>query len=851
MNSTETTDNGVDRLHPHLRSSLQAVGKWLAAGPVSLVLAAALATLFGVSEVLGHAQMAPYVSAGFGHPWWTIFSSMFWTTDALHVLVDVTALLSVGVMTEKLMGSLRYLSIGLVSYWLATLSALGSARLIAVAAPTWGDLLHSQDIAGTGVFLVGVVMAVSVRVPVQWRRRIQVTVGSLLLVLFGFAGTLDALAASASALIGWGIGFALWAKLRDERTLPGRRLEGRVLVALVVAGVVVGVLVSLSSPGSIGALSSLRYDFVSHELSAQNVAALCSLDGLEGQCAHYTYLLKSAGWGSKILVLMPLLMQLALAWGLRGGRRAAMWGTIALQGTTALVAIFHLVRLRTLVKSWSQASTLLGFTESGAPTARFIIPIVVPLILVWLVAGSSRLFTVRARPGTYRRFWKVLLGATGGTMAVAVVLGIIFRGTLFAFEAAGVIAVDFLIRLLPSSMLSIVSPGAVLENHAMMIILEWAPIVPWLVGVLGVLWSFSRKVLPSTIGRAEYVRILKVTGAGSLGWMGTWKGNHYWRSKEFEAAIAYRASGGVALTVSDPAARPEDLMGALKEFTDFCVEQDLTPAFYSVHGSTTCVTDKWDWLRLQVAEETLLPLADLEFKGKKFQGVRTALNRAEKEGIKSEWTTWGECSENYRAQIEAISNQWVGDKPLPEMGFTLGSLEELDDPEVALLLAVDGRGQVHGVTSWMPIYRDSQITGWTLDFMRRLEGGFRPVMEYLIAEAALRAKNEGYELLSLSGAPLAKAEGDASAQGSSARYLDVVLEMLGAALEPAYGFRSLLAFKNKFRPTHAPMYLTVPDVTALPAVGLAIGHAYLPTLSFMDATHVLDSFRKKQEAVSK
>ena len=54
--------------------------------------------------------------------------------------------------------------------------------------------------------------------------------------------------------------------------------------------------------------------------------------------------------------------------------------------------------------------------------------------------------------------------------------------------------------------------------------------------------------------------------------------------------------------------------------------------------------------------------------------------------------------------MHAICEQWVGDKGLPEMGFTLGGVEEALDPEVVVGLAVDADRTVHGVTSWMPVY---------------------------------------------------------------------------------------------------------------------------------------------------
>ncbi len=74
---------------------------------------------------------------------------------------------------------------------------------------------------------------------------------------------------------------------------------------------------------------------------------------------------------------------------------------------------------------------------------------------------------------------------------------------------------------------------------------------------------------------------------------------------------------------------------------------------------------------------------------------------------------------------------------MPEMGFTLGGLQEMDDPEVRCLIAVDEQRTVHGVTSWLPVYRDGRVVGWTLDFMRRrgTPEAFRPAMEFLIASA--------------------------------------------------------------------------------------------------------------------
>jgi lysylphosphatidylglycerol synthetase-like protein (DUF2156 family) len=237
---------------------------------------------------------------------------------------------------------------------------------------------------------------------------------------------------------------------------------------------------------------------------------------------------------------------------------------------------------------------------------------------------------------------------------------------------------------------------------------------------------------------------------------------------------------------------------------------------------------------VQIAEETVLPLAELSFTGRRWQDVRTALNKARRTGTTAQWTTYPDAPLGVRDQIRAISEEWSADKGLPEMGFTLGGLAELDDPHVRLLLAVDPDGTVQAVTSWLPVRRDGAVVGWTLDFMRRRTVGPSGIMEFLIATAAQDVQAEGGLFLSLSGAPLARTDEAAPVVGV-ARLLDIIARRL----EPVYGFRSLLAFKAKFQPSYRPLYLGYPDPVALPAIGTALTRAYLPDLTPRELTRLV------------
>ena len=351
------------------------------------------------------------------------------------------------------------------------------------------------------------------------------------------------------------------------------------------------------------------------------------------------------------------------------------------------------------------------------------------------------------------------------------------------------------------------------------------PPVAW-IGTLAIILKalLARPRIPLSSPLESLTPLLRAHGAGTLGWMQTWEGNQVWVSPSGEAGVAYRGSGGVALTVTDLAYAPGTASEAIAQFSSFTSASGLTPALYSVHEELAQAAREEGWTIMQVAEESLLDLPGLAFTGKAYQDVRTAMNHATREGVEAVWTTWEECPAGWRDQITVISDSWSADKALPEMSFTLGGVPELAVPETRILVAIDEESTIHAVTSWLPIYRDGQVIGLTLDVMRRRATGWRPAIEFLIGKAALSAQEEGLEVLSLSGAPLSRSADDTSAFGP-------LTDALAAIMEPLYGFTSLHAFKRKFKPRTQSLYLAVPDPASLATVGLAISHAYVPHVS--------------------
>jgi lysylphosphatidylglycerol synthetase-like protein (DUF2156 family) len=308
--------------------------------------------------------------------------------------------------------------------------------------------------------------------------------------------------------------------------------------------------------------------------------------------------------------------------------------------------------------------------------------------------------------------------------------------------------------------------------------------------------------------------------------MVTWAGHAYWFTDDRRAVIADRVVSGVAITTGGPVGHPDSRADAVRGFAEYCHASGWTPCLYSVGAETLETTRAMGWFDVQVAEETVLRLPTLSFTGRAWQDVRSAINRANKLGVSAEWCRFRHADPAISEQIRMISQEWMAEKGLPELGFTLGGLDELDDDQIRLLIAVDDERRVHAVTSWLPVHRDGRIVGWTLDFMRRRNDGMVGATEFLVASAALRCQEEGAEFLSLSGAPLARVD-----RGQPVAAVQRVLDVAGRFMEPVYGFRSLLAFKAKFQPRYEPLYLAYADPAALPVIGTAVARAYLPHLT--------------------
>jgi phosphatidylglycerol lysyltransferase len=781
--------------------------------------------------------LAGHVGAGLpslGHGyWWTPLSAGLWASGLTSYLAVTVLGLLVLAPAEHRMGVTRTFRTLLVSLTAGLLLAAGLIKLGELADEPWLSALNGETAVGALPGVLGVGFALSCTLTPLWRRRLRLALAVAITIGVLYIGQLQQVALACGAAVG-----LVAAALTDDGARPWAGLrasqrEVRMLVGVLVAVPVLGAMLAALAASADGPMSLSSLLFATpgpdpHGLTAAICPHASLAMGCRGPREHRLY----ARWPGASVQVAPALLLLLSAYGLRRGRRLAWWLAVVINLAVLGVSIWA---------AYAVHSDLGVHIARHQAEGRVILParaaMLLPVVTLIVLLVSRRRFDQTADGRAVRKLTVTLAAALGASFGAFLLLGYLLQGHSMPRPEFGMSGRDLPMRFLAGMLFS--SRFLPVDPLGRML-LVWV-FLPFWIAVLGALTVFFLHT--STYRDADAAnrsRAILTRGGSTVSYMSTWPGNAYWFSPDGRAAIAYRAIAGVAVTVGEPYGDPAALDSAIIEFARFCEHRSLQPCLFSITARARTVTQRLGWRSVQIAEDTLLPLEGLQFTGKKWQHVRAAQNKAAREGITAEWWSYPEMPRELVSQIRQISGKWMARKGLPEMGFTLGGLNELNDSNIRCLIAVGADRKLHGITSWMPVYGSGRPVGWTLDLMRRNTepDAVHGAIEFLIATAARTFQEEGAHFVSLSGAPLARL--DRSEQPCAAQRL---LDMIASTMEPVYGFQALRQFKAKFQPVYEPLYLTYPDPAALGSIAAAIGGAYLPHLTSRQALRLLTKLR--------
>src|SRR5262249_31843771 len=194
-------------------------------------------------------------------------------------------------------------------------------------------------------------------------------------------------------------------------TLRSSRTQTRVLVALVVAASAVGPLVAVASGTTTAPLSALQFLFLSPPPDTATVRDVCLDPARADDCYALQSQLRLAGFGPAILSVVPVLLVLVAAEGLRRGRRFAWWAALLLNGA---LSVLGAMLVATAIATPRDRLVAFESIDEDRYVVMMLLPLAQPLLVVGLLLATHRAFDILAARFSYRR----LAAVTGVALVV-------------------------------------------------------------------------------------------------------------------------------------------------------------------------------------------------------------------------------------------------------------------------------------------------------------------------------------------------------------------------------------------------------------------------------------------------
>ena len=513
--------------------------------------------------------------------------------------------------------------------------------------------------------------------------------------------------------------------------------------------------------------------------------------------------------GSRSLTLVAGFFLMAVAWNLAQRKRAAWVLTVWL---LAVSAFSHVLK---------------GLDAEAA---------LIALVLLGILWWFRRDFSVRSDPGVLQ----TLLFAAPYTVIFFFLYGIagfyLLRHQLGApFDLSA--AISEIINLATLQGTEYYQP---LTRHARWFI-DSIPLMAG-VGAFYLFYSLMRPVLrPAPLTRRDRdvaAEIIRAYGRTSLAYFALGHDKSYFFNEEETCVVPYVLVRDVALGAGDPIGPPEDIGPTIDAFVGHCQENDWVPAFYQVQEATLPFYRELGLETLKIGEEALLEIQSFDLRGRVKEDLRTAVNRARREGWQFLFFDRPIEDPAIVAQLHAISEAWLADKFGGEMGFTMGASPIAGSSETLVTAVADAGGRIRAFMTWTPMFG---VGGWTADFMRRARDAENGMMEYLVVSTIEALRQRGATLLSLGLAPLANTS---PATSEAVLSLERGIELVYERFNTAYRFKSLQQFKAKFAPRWESRYLVYPGLAALPRVGFALLNAQMPNFSLAELARLVRPTRQ-------
>lgn len=305
-------------------------------------------------------------------------------------------------------------------------------------------------------------------------------------------------------------------------------------------------------------------------------------------------------------------------------------------------------------------------------------------------------------------------------------------------------------------------------------------------------------------------------GGGEFAHLTFMADKHLFWAADHQAVIAYGSVRDRLVALGSPCGADAAIDRAILDFRHFADAQDRVPVFYEVLEPDLSRYHDHGFDLFKLGELALVRLEEFSLAGKRWEDLRQATNRAQKEKL-TFTLAQPPFDTALLTDLERVSDAWLAEKGSDEKGFSLGRFDPAYFSWSPLGL-VHRDGELIAFANVLPPYGPGGHA--SVDLMRHVVDAPRSTMDFLFANVMQWAQQQGHELFSLGMAPLSRVGDNPYAR---------VNERL-AALAFTYGnrfynYQGVRKYKDKFKPEWVGSYLAYPRGLWVP--GLLIDIAAL------------------------
>ncbi len=315
---------------------------------------------------------------------------------------------------------------------------------------------------------------------------------------------------------------------------------------------------------------------------------------------------------------------------------------------------------------------------------------------------------------------------------------------------------------------------------------------------------------------AQAAAIVERYGRSSLDYFKLWRDKSYFFSPAHDCFIAYKVAGNFAIALGDPVGPTEQVELVVREFLNYCRENDWRVAFHQATPGTLRVYQQAGFHRLKIGDDAIVDLDKFRLEAKTMKSIRSRAQQLERLGI-SFLILEPPLTDAVLQEAKSVSDEWLQIPGRRERSFTLGAFEPDYLKKTRLAVALDAEGKMLAFVNFVPSYAPGECT---LDLMRRRTDSPNGIMDYLFLRVLEWAKIQGFRTFSLGMAPMSGFQ-----EREQASLEERAVHNFFSHLNFVFSYQGLRSYKAKFATRWEPRYEIYRNALDLPRLALALSKA--------------------------